>query len=870
MSTNVFKQGTNLYESSQEEMLKNAQTPKGADAAGASPDSSKMFGTQAHKNAKIQRQSQDPTKTLQRANRIKQTPEPSATDSAVQKVDRLKNLGTIETRLEGMIQSRLLQSQQEVITQQALNQQYIQDFVEKDKQEKVKTALAEFAQAQVDGDQGAQQEALGSLQVLGISPKDVTTYFQAAPEQIGAMVSEAQPDQVVLGDIFEDETELAQTAQELGVTSEQLKVMSPDEFEQTVQALEAREFNRVQALEAELPNAVGARREQIIEELRGLAGAGVTGAEAQFDRLQRDIEEARTIDIAGEQFNLSDMLEDDELSEYIMDSVTNEEIMADIRANSSQLAEFIERNRDAIAALAEEAKDVSKGFQTLQEEFGTTLQGVGEDLYKAIFGEEIPEYVTDATKAKIEENMSNSGVWQAVSEDDSLKNILMTDPELAVKLNKYSKDEIIGLHNLNKELDAIGRKVLGLDETGFPTDPAKIAVYDSVKESLTTLEEQEPRIYQELFDYVGEGGLSVAQINTLASVPEEWDTVKATIDGKKEMARIGDDFDELVEYAFGGMGVDEINQYMKALKIKADLNDQEAADEYNRLKMLIGSDGDLNEYDIPKLKKSINRELNINKALSDKADILQFKKQNKKLPSIATIARTPQGLLAELLLDTPNPTTRDIKKLGLETLQTLANDKKITGSVHGNLVKQALDELTYSTAEQADTREFTSIMNGLGSDFIDKNGTVDTKAPQVKLGKYNTDLNTKFENILQFGEAQQYYNTVAEKLQADIDKIDAQMSAASSMAVEHYLTQAKKELQDSLNNLPKPKINKEHREKLLQKIQIADRAAGSGYDAVKSGAFAKLSNPKTPDEEIYKIAQDLYTNWSKWWNYGEQ
>ena len=108
-------------------------SPAGAKAAGATPDSAKMFGTPAQKSTIAKAAVDGGRKTLQEAQRydIKQQVAPS--QNAADKLATMKSLGGIQSQLQTMIEtkfsglqaasSKALQVDQEAVELQQLEQE---------------------------------------------------------------------------------------------------------------------------------------------------------------------------------------------------------------------------------------------------------------------------------------------------------------------------------------------------------------------------------------------------------------------------------------------------------------------------------------------------------------------------------------------------------------------------------------------------------------------------------------------------------------------------------------------------------------------------------------------------------------------------
>ena len=740
MSTEIFKKQGQLFETSAEEAVsQGATTPAGAKAAGAGPDSAKMMGTPAQKAA-------DSRPTLQQSQRYqkKVAPDPSATQAAAEKVDRLKALGGIESQLEAKIKQRIEQTTTQELQQQAVNDQYVQQAVEQQKHEGLTAALNELAMAETPE---AWQAAF--IKAKGFDPKltkdSVGDYFMGAEGHMSTALKAAMPETMTVGDALG--AEVNTLAADLGMTPEELGVLNMEALEAKIQEIENQEFNQIQELEAELPGAVGARREQIIRELKNLGQAGVTGIEASYDRIQQDIEEARTVDIAGQEFSLQSILEDDELSDYILSATTDTNVMNDLVQNAPGLADWIVQNQEALQSMQEEQTAQAQQFETVQSQIKDTVAGK-EELADALIGER-PEYMTEGQWTEYNQQLQDTGAWQAADENADVALAFKTNPDLVPMLKELDKDSIIGLTELDKELKndtGALNEWLGLGEGEFPTDPETLNKYREIKDGLAAVRGSKggAQIYNELAAYPN--SLSSQQLQKLAAAPENWDQVKSALNAQAEFDDMS--FGDMVDTVFSGMSVNEVNARLNSLKKYAMMGHAQSLSEYQKLKQLVGDNG-LDRMDVEKLKGQVEKGLSLEDALEGRLTnpAERFKNINKPVEGVdAGTHRAVEALQDDRLTDNE---IRELDELGvLDKLMDIGEFSDKYGSAITTYKKskggrQYKKDYTQTQEAITNTLDMPELSDAI---FKDKEYNIKRPSDYKKIQRMKQLLSTEFKS----------------------------------------------------------------------------------------------------------------------------
>lgn len=615
-----------LFEVSNEELDKqqaaalSPTTPAGAASRGASEDSAKMFGTSAQKNA-AQKQILQPQQTLQQAQRERQTipdaqQEMFSQNVAKEKLNRIKSLGGIDSQLESMIQQRITNfaTQQSNQAQLQLNNTSVEALsqgLDVANKSKLNSQLNNFKTAIERGDNILLDTALAQMSgILGrpITKDEAMQLFQSAGGTLGAQAAQAlTPSTITMGQLNLQELgqDPAQIEQDLGLQPGQLANMTYEQFQQAIQAAESNEYNKVQNLEAELQTAVGARREQILRELGQLTQAGTTGVEAEFDRLQKEIDEGKTINVLGQQMSLDDILSSDEWSEVIENAASSEEEFNRLKASHPELAAWVDTNKQMLNKLKEDMSTGIGNFQETQDKYNSLRSTMGDKLFKAVVGEDDAGFVTAQEMAEIIKKLNDNSVYKLMQTNDYLAQKVKDNPELFKSLGLLDESTLEKSIAYSQFLEGEGSGIaslLGLEPGAFPTDKAtmeKIDLLSSIPTDITARPE-----FQQLYN---RHKFNDKQLQEIASNPESFDGVVNYFKMEDEINKIGGDFDKMVNFLFGGMSQDSLNKNIAELKEYANAGDENAKKQLDAIKDIVGNDLVLDKSDKSRMDKFISQ-----------------------------------------------------------------------------------------------------------------------------------------------------------------------------------------------------------------------------------------------------------------------
>ena len=412
--TTTIKQGTRLVETSEEE-LKNLSekagtspiTPQGAVAIGANEAQAKMANVPVRKNAITQVTAPAPKDTLAQANRISTplTPGAPAPEPAQDKLARMSELGGIPMQMEGLVRAKIAAATPVAAPIKLTPKE---SSVAQPISVDLNTALKAYSDAVTEADKEA--AILAASKALGhtVTPAEIQTYFKSQEQTIAPVVA------AVAGPITVKDLGLKNTAQlavDLGVDEETLLSFTPDQLRQAIQNVEGNEFNRVQALQAELLSATGNRRQQIQQELQRLGQTGVANTEARYDDLQAQVESGNSITFAGVKYTIEELMSSNGLSRIITNAINSPEALEKLKKSEPELAAWISSNAATLAALSTAAGETAKASQATQNTVANVASTISPALFTALFGAR-PTNISAAEAAALQAKIDSSEAYK--------------------------------------------------------------------------------------------------------------------------------------------------------------------------------------------------------------------------------------------------------------------------------------------------------------------------------------------------------------------------------------------------------------------------------------------------------------------------
>jgi len=389
-----LKTGIQLYETSQEELAtlakkKNAPqpvSPMGAKALGANPDQAKMAGSRQQKDAvfkNIPRASDDLATAIRRDGG--RTSTSAAEASTLQKAKTLQNLSNFDASIQSAVEKHL--SSIDMTPGRKYDESKF-TALDKTKEEtlSLQTKVGEYADLldqvialEADGkvDEAAalnQQvmQAKSDLHDLGIPVnEDPLAYLATAEETISEAGAAELEGQLTLGELSLADIGFSEEEMEEFIGTDWM-FLTVEEMQQRVEELQAAQFSRVQSLQTQLRNlpSGSVQREAVLRELKALAAVGIWGAEEDMDYLVQQMDDAVEVDIGGESFSVSEILQNDELSTLIdkfLNPKGDEDFKEALREQLPDFTDWIDENMLALEALSVEGREAGESFEEIQE-----------------------------------------------------------------------------------------------------------------------------------------------------------------------------------------------------------------------------------------------------------------------------------------------------------------------------------------------------------------------------------------------------------------------------------------------------------------------------------------------------------------------
>jgi hypothetical protein len=480
----VLKNAGGLYTTSEEELDKLTQksgrlqapiNPLETKAIGGNADQAKMAGTPNQKMNALQ------TAVSQSVNlgdvQRRKTTETSAAQQGQKaameaKLAELEGLGDLSSRVRQIALSRF-ERDYAAPTALALN-----EFTDSPEWSAVPQEAKDALATGTINDEQLAQIAQG----LGITEtSQIGQLAEAIKGQLGVEVDSQSgflaglaAGQVKLGELTQDDlTQLgygntAELATAIGVPEEELAGMSLDQLEDRIDTQQAEMFDKARELRNVLsdPASNFAAREAARAELKQLQAAGIDDVEVQYNNLERQIKEGRTIEFDGKQVPIDELLSSDGLELRIATALSNEEEMARLKKDEPAFFAFIQENKAAFDSLVDAVDEDTKRFIELQET-NESLAKPSEDL-EPISSTVMETWYDDWGSVRGEAYQPN-GVLQLLQSDEvdfKVKKAL-NDAIQTISTRPNMKDDLKYLGTL----DVAGIKKLGLD------NPAKLQKY---------------------------------------------------------------------------------------------------------------------------------------------------------------------------------------------------------------------------------------------------------------------------------------------------------------------------------------------------------------------------------------------------------
>jgi hypothetical protein len=570
-----------ITQSSVDQGLGTPETPKGAAAAGGTPQQAAQTGTP---NQTQNAQSQ-PSKTLEQTKRYDKKPQDTTNQqqSAREAADTLSTLGPVRANVQSLIQSRMQTiTGTDTLPKLAASLQLNTTAIEQlpaDQQAAVTTAMQAYLESPSETTANAVYNLLGPE---ALENQGIRNFIQGDEATIQQVTQGALGDAVTLGALSAEgglETDLQSIADALGVSIEQVQTMTLQQLDASIDAVEANELNQVEQIRAQLndlalPPQV---RQDLLKQLGQLSAAGITGAEAGIDRLDAQIQAADTVSIGGVDMSLEDALSDKGISATIAKAVQDPDYLDDLidLPGYEGLASWIEENKESLETLVGEIEDTTGDFVTLQyeyEDIKNSLGTDGQELLAELFpnedfsGKTIMSGGMNALKTKLKGNSA----YQFLTSEDNERwlNEAKNSPDTLEDIQDLASSGFAP-EDMDDVLDAMTEiksdktmaALFGSDLPESPEDWAKMQADLEIYENL------DPST-QALGDLVQAGKLSLEDLQDISESPNREDILADISQSRVEakswkdtVSKAKDKHKGLLEYLFGqsGFSVRDLN-----------------------------------------------------------------------------------------------------------------------------------------------------------------------------------------------------------------------------------------------------------------------------------------------------------------------
>lgn len=438
-------------------------SPLGAAKIGTSPDVQKMMGTPAQKNNAVRQAVSQvaatpqpgQAQTLQQA--TKQAGPQQATTAAKEaqeKATQLRQLGS----LSGLVQSRIesmIAGAPQVQTGVAVTadrQQVAQSLGLGPDQQAAAGPQLDQVIAAINQYMAEPSEAkLVELVSLGLPKTEVyrlTGLTETGDALTEKAFADAVADSLTVADLDLTETGFASVEELSAALGQDAAGMTVPELQAAVADLEQQEFSQIENLRAELAGLPqdSAAAEVIRQRLRGLGDQGITGAEQAAEETTAAIDTAGTVTIAGNEYEIAELLKDEALSNIIREfaaATPDEQDKMLPPEQYGELRDWIESNKEAIGQLKLAGEATTKTFEEANREWSgfDDETGMSPELISILGTDYDPDAtVTSEQMSALRDQVASTGIGQIALGGKNPTLIADLDPASAEMMKDWSPE----------------------------------------------------------------------------------------------------------------------------------------------------------------------------------------------------------------------------------------------------------------------------------------------------------------------------------------------------------------------------------------------------------------------------------------------
>lgn len=409
----VVKRGSQLFEGAPESLAQQvnrqgllpgaAVSPEAAASMGVTADQAKMAGSSAQLQRAV-RESIAPERLIKEPQA--RTIGSAAEKEAAAKGERLAGLESLGSRISGLVKNYIASADIQAAKPKFLPDKLKNDYPSMTPEQAAKVQAAvetgtvdpelfTLFNVTVGTEPDAAKKASDSL-LAGLGK-----YTEAAKDTAIASIQAGLGPNVTLAQMKPDDFAalglqgLGDLASLLGESEDTLRTMTIDELQARVNRLTEDDFDRVEELQriandAFYPENV---RRQAQLELRELSSVGVVATEADFNKLNQQVQSADIITLGGKEYTVAGLLSDEGISGVIKAYLDDKDgsYKKLLEAELPELVQFIKANEAALKTASDKLASSATGLASIQQsnaKLGSYENTSLQDFNAAIY----PEY----------------------------------------------------------------------------------------------------------------------------------------------------------------------------------------------------------------------------------------------------------------------------------------------------------------------------------------------------------------------------------------------------------------------------------------------------------------------------------------------
>ena len=470
----LVKRGTQLFDLVNESVTQQAQrqgvpvagtvSPQAAADMGATQDQAKMAGSSAQLQ-NVERLAVRPSFGQAQIEEMKKT-RTEKTGQEKQREAQAQALGQFGDRIAGVVKqamSRQVPASAGTVAASLDDTKWKALGLDQAKADSLKPAVI----AALAGTANQEQLAQIANTLPGLSASSTAAEITAAVNNLrqtptNAIVTNTQqvlPNQITVAQLsdtdiqalgFNSKQELANA---LGLDPSEIDSKSMDQLQAAAQSLQGQDYSTVKQLQeaANDPTLSPAAREEARAVLRQMGTAGVRATEADYAKLNQQIQAGDVVELDGKQMQISELLSDEGISAAVKAYLADPKYAAQLRAISPELADFIDKNKQALTdasnQLSKEVEELAKtradNAKLAKSEDGIPIS---EDFNQLVYGADWNKFRgTALVPSNAHKILQNTNYPQSFRQDYAaiLADLSKSNPELAKQFANYSYEDLV-------------------------------------------------------------------------------------------------------------------------------------------------------------------------------------------------------------------------------------------------------------------------------------------------------------------------------------------------------------------------------------------------------------------------------------------